>query len=206
MNTLEAKRQTLHIIMGVFIALMWHSGVMRPIHMLGVIIVGGIASLVQSRRPLPGLTWILQQFDRPEDMKVFPGRGSMFLWIGAMLAALLYPRDVATAAILIVAFGDAVPHVLSRPVPKTIGQKDSKHGWLLLGTTIGTLAAFAAVAAMKLLSPGFAVSWTEAFIGSAIAMVIGAIEIEMNKQPLDDNLLVPLVAGGVMMLMRAYLW
>ena len=62
------------------------------------------------------------------------------------------------------------------------------------GTVAGTIAGF--LGAMIFVIP----SW--AFLGSLGAMVAEAIEIEMNKRHIDDNIFVPLVAGAIMLLLR----
>ena len=41
----------------------------------------------------------------------------------------------------------------------------------------------------------------EAFLGSLGAMIAEVIEIELNQNQLDDNLVIPLIAGTIMTLL-----
>ncbi len=41
-------------------------------------------------------------------------------------------------------------------------------------------------------------------MGAAAAMIAEVIEIDLNKNQLDDNLIVPLVAGTAIYLVRVY--
>ena len=63
--------------------------------------------------------------------------------------------------------------------------------------TAGTLAGFAGAVIF--------VPIPEAFLGSLVAMIAEVVKIDFNEKSLDDNLVVPLVAGTVMLLVRSYL-
>ena len=49
------------------------------------------------------------------------------------------------------------------------------------------------------------VSPLEALLTAALAMVAEFIDFDLNKQRVDDNVIVPLVAGTVIYVMRLYL-
>ena len=46
--------------------------------------------------------------------------------------------------------------------------------------------------------------WYEAFFASLAAMIVEAIEVKIGTQQVDDNLLVPLVAGAVVLAIRLF--
>ena len=58
----------------------------------------------------------------------------------------------------------------------------------MLGVIAGTLGA------------GLFVSWQSAFFGSLIAMSAEGLELAIFKKKIDDNLLIPIVAGLTMSL------
>ena len=68
---------------------------------------------------------------------------------------------------------------------------------LLEGTLAGTFAGF--------LGAVLFVPIPEAVLGSAVAMIAEVVKIDLNDNTIDDNLVVPLVAGTVMFLVRLWL-
>jgi len=67
-----------------------------------------------------------------------------------------------------------------------------KEERLLEGTFFGIIAA--TLGAMVF------VSIVEALIASIVAMTVESIELELGKHPIDDNILIPLVAGLTILL------
>ena len=65
------------------------------------------------------------------------------------------------------------------------------------GTIAGTISGFLAALLF--------VPFTPAFLGSFAAMVAEVVQIDLNQSQIDDNLIVPLVAGTVMYLVKIYL-
>jgi dolichol kinase len=45
--------------------------------------------------------------------------------------------------------------------------------------------------------------WFEALAASLIAMIVEAFEIKMGREQIDDNIVMPLVAGIVVMVVRS---
>jgi dolichol kinase len=74
---------------------------------------------------------------------------------------------------------------------------NGKSRKLFEGTIAGTAAGIVGAVVFVPLSA--------AVVGSFLAMVAEVVEFDLNGKPLDDNLIVPLVAGTTMYLMRIYL-
>ena len=96
------------------------------------------------------------------------------------------------ASIMILAVGDSISHLFglhfgktNNPLPKTK---------FIEGTIAGFIFGF--IGALVFLP------WLEAFFASLVAMIIEAIEIKIGNQQVDDNLIVPLVAGAVVWTIR----
>jgi dolichol kinase len=96
------------------------------------------------------------------------------------------------ASIMVLALGDSVSHLFGLHFGKT------KHPLSKTKFLEGTIAGFVAGFIGALV---FA-RWLEAFLASLAAMLIEAVEIKIGTQQVDDNLIVPLIAGGVIWVVR----
>lgn len=192
----EFGRQILHIIVGLTLTIMYYFDILSALAVFLGIIIGGLASLISKRTNLPIFSTFLKRFERKEDRDSFPGRGMIFFFIGVLLVMKLFEKDVALAAMMILTFGDSVSHLWGKKFGhlKNIFNGNSRK--FFEGTLMGTLAGFVGAA--------FFVSIPQAFLASFAAMVMEVVEIDLNGKSLNDNLLVPLVAGTVIFLLRMY--
>jgi dolichol kinase len=141
---------------------------------------------------IPGINWFLKKFEREEVLKKFPGRGAIFFIVGCLLVVKLFDRDIALASIMILTFGDSVSHLFGLYFGKI---KHPLNGLKKLeGNIFGSIAGgFMAM---------FFVNYIWAFSGALIAMVIEAIEVKMGNNVIDDNILIPLIAGTIMYIFK----
>ncbi|MBU0460672.1 MAG: SEC59/DGK1/VTE5 family protein [Nanoarchaeota archaeon] len=193
----EVGRQVIHLLVGVVTVLLIHFNILSSLAILAVIVIGLLASFICKRTWLPGFSFFLNHFERGNQKTQFPGKGLIFFFIGVLLVVELFDKDIALAAIMILALGDSVSHLVGEKYGKIKNIFNWKGNKLLEGTLAGTFAGF--VGAMIF------VSWQMAFLGSFVAMVAEVIKIDFNDNTLDDNLVVPLIAGTVMFLLRFYL-
>jgi dolichol kinase len=141
-----------------------------------------------ARLMIPALNHIMftqfSSFIRPNEEHKLTGTAPYVLGIGFSLYA--YTQPVASAAICFLAFGDVAATAIGERFGKTkIGDKS------LEGT-----AAFIVAAALS----GFLLSLLGVYL-PAWVMVLGALVaagVELLTLPINDNLLIPLAAGGVM--------
>ena len=193
----EACRQFLHIAVGLITLLLIHLEIISSFSLLLLIIVGIIASILSKRIWLPGFSFFLKHLEREDIKTSFPGKGLIFFFIGVLLSIKLFEPDIAYAAIIILTFGDSVSHLVGSGIGKLKNIFNGNSRKLFEGTLAGTIAGFCGAI--------FFVSPTEAFLASFAAMVAEVVQIDFNKNTLDDNLVVPLIAGTVIVLMRIYL-
>jgi len=193
----EIGRQIMHIIIGLALVVMYYYDILSSLAVFLGIIIGGLASILSKRVDLPIFSSFLKHFERDEQKKKFPGRGMIYYFVGVLLVMQLFEKDIAMAAIMVLALGDSVSHLFGERFGKIKNIFNGKSRKLLEGTLAGTVTGF--FGAM------FFVPIPEAFLGSLAAMIAEVIEIDLNSKPLDDNLIVPLVAGTVMFLARMYL-
>ena len=132
------------------------------------------------------IAWLKPILKESEDRRL---TGATYIAISALVAFLVFDEPVAIAALLFLSFGDPVAAIVGgRFRGFRIGNK----------SPMGTLAFFGvATAVTGVLVAGDVVSFHWALLaGAAVAALI-----ELVPLPLDDNLTVPLVAGGAMQLM-----
>lgn len=191
LSNLEIKRKAVHLFVGVFLALFYYFGFISWRPLLLLIAVALIVSHYAKNHFVPVVDWFLDKLERPKDKKEFPGRGAIMLLIGSFLAIVLFPRDVAVASIMILALGDAISALLGPfgSIP---------HPWnkvkVIEGMIAGAIAGFVGAAVF--------VPYPQAFWASFIAMALETLDLEFFDTKIDDNVMIPLVAGIVMILMR----
>jgi undecaprenyl-diphosphatase len=185
---LEFRRQSLHFVAG-FMAVFAHwAGFLRLRHIAILLVVGLMISLLTQKGKLSFVQKLLKFFDRPRD-KNFPGRGAFYLLFGIFITFLIFPIKIAYAAILILSVGDSLNRLFASRVPGHL-----KFPWnrrkncigVAIGITAGTLVA------------QFFVPIVPAFLASVFAIVGETIPVRFGKFYIDDNIFVPLIAGGVL--------
>ena len=125
-------------------------------------------------------------FVRESERNKLTGTAPYVLGIG--LTLYLYPSDIAAAAICFLAFGDVAATTIGERYGKTkIGEKSLE----------GTLAFVAAAAAAGFLLSTAGIPVTHGII---LAGAFTAAGVELLPLPVNDNLVIPLASGGVMLL------
>ncbi len=190
-DKLELRRQIAHLFIGCTIVFLLRLQLLNEQLLFAILLIGGILSLVSRKIRIPILGRILHYFERPQDLKYFPGKGSFFLVLGSLLALKFFQRDVAYAAISIMAVGDAITTIIGTyfgKIKNPLNPKKHLEG-TALAIVASTLAAF------------FFVDFTRAFYGSLAGMIFESLQIPYLSQILDDNVVIPLVAGAVIAMM-----
>jgi len=191
-NGFEVNRQVFHILLGLIIVILLVYGFLSDKIILGLILIGILLSFLSRRIKVPIIYSLLHRFEREKEIKKFPGKGIIFYLIGIYISLLLFPREIAMASIMVLALGDSISHLYGLHYGKI---KHPLSGTKFLeGTIAGFIAGF--IGAFVFLP------WHEAFFASLAAMISEAIEIKIGTEQVDDNLIVPIVAGTVVWLVR----
>ena len=192
MTGFELNRQIFHMFLGITVVLLLRYGFVNKNIILALILAGLILSFLSAKIKIPVIYDILQKFERKKDMQKFPGKGIIFYFIGIYISLLLFPKEVAMASIMILALGDSVSHLYGLHYGKI------KHPLSNTKFFEGTIAGFVAgfIGALIFLP------WFEAFFASLAAMVVEAVDIKIGAEQVDDNLIIPVVAGAVVWLIR----
>jgi dolichol kinase len=188
---LEFRRQSFHFIAGFLCVFVHWIGVLRLREIGGLLLLGLIVSLLSVRGKFPFTANIFKLFDRPRDAH-FPGKGAFYFLLGVGLTFAFFEVQIAYASILILAVGDSLNHLFGERMPKQFNlpwnRRKSVFG-VLLGIIWGVFAA------------QFFVPFVPALIATTIAIFLETIPWHIGKYYLDDNVLVPLIAGSVLFLL-----
>lgn len=187
--SLELRRQAVHIAVGIAAVFLIAKDVVSWNFFLFVLLTGIVISFLSLKKQLPFVSWFLKNFERKD---AFPGKGALFLIAGILLSLLLFEKDIALAAIMIVTFGDSASHLAGKFFGK-VKHPLNKYKFLE-GTLLGFVAA--------LIGALFFVGWQEAVPAAIVAMIIESFELKFRSKVVDDNLVIPLVAGIVIFVVR----
>lgn len=191
----ELKRKIVHVALGILIILLLNYNLIDDFTLFVALVCTIFVSVASKFLHIPIWDQIIDELDRPDSKKTFPGRGLIYFIAGALLSIKLFPQDVAFASIMIVTIGDSAACILGMGY-KLVAKKNGNKKEIF-----GTFSAL-------VLSMGFAmifVSFKEALLASTIALFAELAEIRLNEQKIDDNLVVPLIAGTTILLMRKFL-
>ncbi|MBI1936265.1 hypothetical protein HYS31_07550 [Candidatus Woesearchaeota archaeon] len=192
LNDFEWNRQLFHIFLGLAIVALLKFGFLDKKLMLIIIIIGLALSFLNRKIKIPVIHELLQKLERKKELGTFPGKGMIFYFIGGYLSLLLFPKEVAMASMMVLALGDSVSHLYGLHYGKL------KHPLSKTKFLEGTIAGFAAgfIGALVFLP------WHEALVASLAAMIVEAIEIKIGTEQVDDNLIIPAVAGAAVWIVR----
>jgi len=120
--------------------------------------------------------------------------GSSYFIFGALLAIILFPKPVTIASLYILVISDAMAAIVGTGWGKTR---------IFAKSLEGSIAFFVSGTIIVLLAMQDKPLWGESAMQGhlwwGVLAVVGATLVELFPTGLDDNLTVPLVAGGIMM-------
>ncbi|MBL7055828.1 hypothetical protein ISS07_02865 [Candidatus Woesearchaeota archaeon] len=188
----ETKRQLFHMFFGIFLVILLMYGFVDEQILFFLIVLGIIVSFASKKHKIPIIYWFLERFEREKDLGTFPGKGVIFYLIGVFLVVSFFSLEIALPAILILALGDSVSNMLGvrfGRVNHPFTDKKTLEG-LLSGFFAGFLGAL------------YFLPWPEAIMASSFAMLAEGIELKVGLEPVDDNIIIPLVAAISVSLFR----
>ncbi len=186
---LEMRRLAFHAAVGIAAIFLIANGLAGVYFFALLSIAGLLLSFFSVKYRIPVIYHFLKFFDRKKER--IPGKGAILLIAGITLALTFFPQDVALAAIAILAIGDAISR---------LGQFFGKLHlpWNRHKQLESTFLGFLGSAVLA----SFFVTRTEAVIASAAGMLIESFPINARGRIIDDNILVPVVAGLTITLLR----
>lgn len=183
------KRGLFHVfgILSVVVAALFLPRTVLLIVLGAVTLIAFALELIRLKVPAVN-RWFLSFFKpllRKEEASRLTGTG--YSLAGALIAFLVFPRDIAVLAVSFLAVGDPMATIVGKHIGKTrlLGKK----------TLEGDLACFVSciIAGFIGYFAGLDISWLAVLLGS-----LGATIAEAVPLPINDNLILPLFAGLVM--------
>lgn len=112
--------------------------------------------------------------------------GATWAFIGGTISVFIFEKDIAVLALLFMSVGDTVAALIGQRYGTTkIGKK----------TIEGFAGGLVSCIFISIFFPS--VIWINRIAGSLTASLI-----ELSSIPIDDNLMIPIISGGVMTLLR----
>ncbi len=112
--------------------------------------------------------------------------GATWAFIGATISVFLFDKDIAVLALLFMSVGDTIAALIGQQYGKIkIGEK----------TIEGFAGGLVSCILISIFFPS--VNWINRIAGALVASLI-----ELSPIPVDDNLMIPLISGGMMTLFR----
>lgn len=189
-SKLELRRQIAHLVIGMIIVFLIDLKLLTPGILAVVLLLGVGLSFAYRYRPIPIIQEILHYFERPQDIAVLPGKGPIFLVLGALFALILFPPDIAKGAITVLAVGDSISHLVGRYFGRT--RVPFSKNKMLEGTVVAIVCS--TLASLLFVDIG------KAFLASLLTVSVESVYPEKLARHLDDNLIIPLLAGVIMLL------
>lgn len=188
-SKLELRRQIAHLLIGMIIVFLIDLKLLTPAILAIILLVGVGLSFAYKYRPIPIIHEILHFFERPQDIAILPGKGPIFLVLGSLFALILFPVTIAKGAITVLAVGDSISHLVGRYFGKT--KVPFSKNKMLEGTVVAIVCS--TLAALLF------VDISKAFLASLLTISFESIYPEKLARHFDDNLIIPLLAGLIML-------
>jgi len=186
---MELVRKAVHILTGVTIVLLFQAKLLT-LETFGLLILLFTALILFNYRYEREVLTRILNINRAD--RNVPGIDILFYVVACFIVLWLFDERIAFASILILAFGDSVAHLISRSFGAT-------HTMLTKTTYLeGTIAAIVAATLVAWLYVPF---WA-AILAATAAMIVEAGELRIGDHHVDDNLIIPLVAGFVLWLVQ----
>lgn len=184
---LEWRRKLLHLSAGVVLAVLVYHRLIDGFLLMGISFL--LLTFFLFLRQFPKrFSWgytLIGLFEREKFLRDFPGKSAFFFFFGIALTTLLFPRTIATAAILVLAIGDALSCLIGHHFGRIKTPfHPKKH---VEGSLIGILCS---TLALMLFLP-----FWPALFGSTIGMIFEFPKWQIGKWQIDDNIIVPLSTG-----------
>lgn len=188
----ELRRKILHVVLGTLV--IFSIIINFPVKwiLFYMLLAGFIISMILLYWKIPLIWKTLSFFERPVYLKRFPGKGLLFFFSGCLFVLKLFPQNIALASIAILTFGDPISNIFG-----LFGKIKHKKPFNKLKNIEGSIAGIIA----GTIASSFFVGFLNAFIASFGAMLAEAISFKLGIENVDDNIIVPLVAGTILYLL-----
>lgn len=221
----EIRRKAIHIILGMAFCFLIYFDLFFPLFWLAILIFSVFFSFLLKKHrnslsaPAPKIldygkeisagkkfcwweTWLLSfifSFEREEEMRKFPLQGAIAFLLGCILSFIFFPKLIAISAIIVLFVGDSAACFYGIYFGKIkIPWSPKKHlDAALIGAFVSAIFIFFLLNIEKSAFPFWKI-----FLASALALVFESLKFGKKNISIDDNVLIPLIAGFILYLMQ----
>jgi len=187
---LRIRRATLHIITGLGILTFLSFYPYTHWLIFFALLIGIVISFLSTAIKIPIISFFLNNFELERHKKEFPGKSFLFFLAGSLLVIKLFTKDISFASIAILTFADPVSYFVSNFKQKRTRRKT------LLGIFLAMITA--------IIAASFFVPLKYAIPAGFFAMLAEAFIIKVWEDHIDDNFLIPIVAGTTIHICRIF--
>ncbi|MFP4424745.1 MAG: diacylglycerol/polyprenol kinase family protein [Candidatus Woesearchaeota archaeon] len=187
-NKKEIRRQSAHLFFGLVIVLLLDYELLNGYALAVISVIIILLSIAASKTRLP-LTKYIRLIQRKNEREGMQFKGMIFYALGCTLVVFIFPKDIALAAIMILALGDSTSRLVGPMgyLRYPFNNKRFLEG-IVAGAIVATMGAWAFVDIIP------------AMIAASGAMIIEGIDMRINTHKIDDNLTIPLVSALILFL------
>jgi len=181
---MEYQRKIFHIASGTAVSLLYYYSIINKTHLIILSAIAIILYFAYKQYQIPIMHQFVMALERKENLKQ-AGLTSVLFLLGCTITTLLYSKETATAAILILAWGDSISYLIG--IHGKLPYLNPKKTWegVIAGIITGTIAA------------QFFAKWWISLAGATTAMLIEGLDLKIFGWKIDDNLLIPLISGAI---------
>jgi len=191
LSTLELKRKAWHILAGLGLVGLVYFDLVGVLGIMGLLLVFIVIKIIYQKRMSRLMGWVVESLERKDDIKKNPVGGVIHFLMGSLVAGVIFPKDIFLAGLVILVLGDAISPLVGQ-FGKFQYFYNKEKTWE--GIITGIIAA--GLGAMVF------VSWYEAWMAAVIAMFLEGLDLKVFGWEIDDNLMIPIVAGAVILALR----
>lgn len=187
----EFKRQSLHLLLGLILGLGIGYSIINDFVLLALLIISILAAwLLSEGYKIPLYEKFLSSTERLGEKNGLRGGGFIAFLVGSLLVSLFFSDKIAGASIIILGIADSLSSIISIRFGRIKHPFSTKN---LEGPFFGALIA-AVIASLY-------IPFWVALMAGLIAMFFEGIEYFYKFQFIDDNIVVPVVAAIVILLL-----
>ena len=182
---LEFRRQIAHLLFGLLLVLLIYFDIIGY-KIVGILFI--ISLLIPYLCKIQHFNKFVCYLERESETNSFRAKGLVFYLLGVFFSLILFDKNIALASITILAIGDSISTIRGRvkhPFNDKKYLEASILAWLISGFVASLFVPFYA-----------------SYIASFVAMLIESFDCKIYGTKIDDNLIIPLVAGLVMTLIQ----
>lgn len=187
----EIHRKIIHILLGSTGIVFYYYNLINAFIVLLLLLIAFFSLLILNNVNVKFLSSFVNYLSREHKFK---GIGVLTFGLGVFLAMFLFRKDIALASISILTFGDSMSNLYGRLIGKT------PLIWNSLKNAEGTIFAilFSSLIASLFVNPIYAL------ISSTFSLILEGFHLSINKTSVDDNILIPVIAGTILLLLKQY--